>query len=118
MEHNETVNDTSIRAAVQSVTTPLPPHLDRRVSLALRRSATQRAPRVSTRRRRMGIALAGTLAVAALLWILPGDHPRADVSGVDSPSIKTQFDIPGKKIKIIWMQREGFSLPSGKGVSP
>ena len=115
MENKESLNDASIRKAIQSVHAPVPPQLDQQVSRALKQSGNARIPRFVKRRWRMGIAMAGSLVLAALLLFIPGGNHREHRSRVLRPSIKTQFEIPGKKIKIVWMQRDGFSLPSTEG---
>jgi len=63
------------------------------------------------------IALWGSLAAAALLLfavllplLFPPRTPEKKIA-----QIRTEFSIPEKNIKIVWVQRDDFRLPETKG---
>jgi len=117
MKHHTPVDDLDIRNAVGSIQTPIPPDLDERVARAL--EARNRSVRFPTAKRLgVGAALAASILLAVLALAGPWFHKESGPAPVPRGAIETRMQIPGKKITIVWTQREGFSLPSNRGVNP
>lgn len=117
MKHHKSVQDEDIRNALRAIRTPVPPDLDERVARAL--EAGHRSGRFPTAKRLgAGIALAASILLAVLALTGPWFRGGRESEPVSLWTIETRIQIPGKKITIVWTQREGFSLPSDRGVNP
>jgi len=117
MPYHKPVTDEDIRDAVRSIAARVPPDLDERVERAL---ALRNRSRRFTRAGGLGIgaALAASILLAVLALTGPWFQREAEPAPVSLGAIETRMQIPGKKITIVWTQREGFSLPSSRGVNP
>jgi len=117
MKRKDPLDDRFIRDAVQFIPTPIPPQLNKRVADML--TGRRRSKRPSFHRRwRLGIALAASVLFGVLVLTGPFLRDHGEPTATPGRSITTRIDIPGKKITIVWMQREGFSLPLIQGVKP
>lgn len=102
--------DSEITRLVRSVEPRVPAELEARVRAA---AASGEAVAKTAHKSAPSLALAVTVGAAAgallLLWLLPSGMPQRRRPLVSE--IRTEFDIPDKNIRVIFIQRPDFRLP-------
>jgi len=103
---DDKIFDERISSLVRGVERAVPPALETRIRAAA--GGLQPRPKISALRRPLWLALvpgAAAAILAALLWLPVFQKPPQPLS-----EIRTEFELPGKNIKIVFFQKPGFNL--------